>query len=246
MLHEINIINSMELTAIIISLIITFTICYLILFFALNSLDYPDLDINKILTGKDKYKVLVIYPHPDDETMASGGLMAKLAYDSKYNVKCVTITTGQKGDELIKLPPKELGDLRAKEFASAMKVLKIKNFEAWNFMDGNVRNEDKELRLRIKELLDKFSPDLIITYEKSGVYGHPDHVALSRIVTDVSKNYPAKLLYTTISDRQAKFAHLPYHMAEEEFSINRLNLNFQYGNMHGESIGLHANISHRN
>lgn len=175
-----------------------------------NDFSLSNLNLKRFL-GKSKFKSIVIYPHPDDETMASGGLIQKL---KEYGeVKVITVTTGQYGTELLNLPPQELANVRSKEFINAMKKLGIENYELWEFIDGSLHNNHKKMVRQIGDTIKSFNPDLIVTYERSGVYGHPDHIALSKAVKEVAdNNKELKVLYSTLPAKILKKFKLPTHL----------------------------------
>lgn len=189
--------------------LVVLVLLYIYLLISYNDFGVPSLELKNFLDSNKKNNVLVIYPHPDDETMASGGLIVKFQTEKNVNLYVVTVTTGQKGTELIKLPPKELGELRLKEFSQAMKALGVKNLEAWDFMDGDLTNNIEVLQRRINDFIVSKKIDLIVTYEKSGVYGHPDHIALSYAVNKAVIKTGIKALYSTLSDKIAKKVSFP-------------------------------------
>lgn len=203
-----------DLTTITIAiLLIIFTILivgYAYLLISFNDFSVKNLD-TKEFEGK---KILFIYPHPDDETMASGALMNFFAQNSV--VRVISVTSGQYGDELLKLPPEKLGALRKIELKNAMKDLNVDDFSVLNFIDGQTKNTKSEVKTALKNEISQFNPDLVVTYEKCGFYGHPDHVALSEVIHSLSEEMNFKVLYSTISQKLFKKLNLPTFMAEIE------------------------------
>jgi LmbE family N-acetylglucosaminyl deacetylase len=185
-------------------------------------------DANKI----NPVRVLSIYPHPDDETMASGGLLCTLAQDSRFQVKHVTTTLGEKGDEYWKISPEEMGEVRRKELAFAMHCLCVKDFELWDYGDGQLRQRMALLTERVEQLLEEFMPELIITYEKGGVYGHPDHIhltiALREAVKTLSEVRRPLILYATLPPKLAKYMGLPTHMADNPGQVLQSEPEYRY------------------
>lgn len=194
----------------ILSLILTLITGWVILVLYVNDFSLSNLNLKRFLE-KSKFKSIVIYPHPDDETMASGGLIQKLKNSGE--VKVISVTKGQYGTELLNLPPNELANVRSKEFMNAMNKFGIKNYELWEFIDGTLIESHSQLVEKIEETIKSFNPDLIVTYERSGVYGHPDHIALSKAVKAVAdKNKTIKVLYSTLPARLLKKFELPTHL----------------------------------
>lgn len=211
----------MEILIIIIGLIIGISFFVL----RMQSLHYPNLDLNE-WKKKGIKNVLFIFPHPDDEAMSSGGLIIKTANDSDFNVFVVDVTKGDRGDELLKLPPAELGKVRESEYFKAMKVLGANNAEIWDFPDGFVPDNSEKVKERIEKYIKEKSIQLVITFERWGIYGHQDHVALSNIVYEIGeKNKELKILYSTIGPKIAAAMNLKQYISGldlAEFESNEL------------------------
>lgn len=197
--------------------IIIFKVIYLSVLYYLHQLELPRLDLPKLLGAKDNYKVLVIYPHPDDETMASGGLLAQLGKDKRFDVTCVSITHGEHGDEKLQLPPAELAQVRAREFRAAVSTLGDIRQEIWGYTDGGCKKEVERLQGQLRAYLIEQRFDLVVTYERAGLYGHPDHIVLSRVVHQLQRELGNfKVLYMTLAQNLLRTIKLPLHMMEEE------------------------------
>lgn len=151
-----------------------------------------DFNVKSLFPSEFKSKkILFIYPHPDDEILASGGLISALP---KNNFFVISVTKGEKGNEKFKLSPKDLGKLRENEFRRAMARLGVKNFEIWDFSDGGINTQSHELFNKISDFIVKNKIDTVATFERTGIYGHQDHVALSKMVNDL--NTVSKLFST--------------------------------------------------
>lgn len=192
-------------------------ILYIIIVRKIHDFSYPTVDLQNFKENNLK-KVLFIYPHPDDETMSSGGLIHKMSKDKFFNVHVVSITKGECGDEKLKLEPKELGSVREQEFAHALKTLGVSNLEIWSFPDGSTTNHINEIRSGIKKYITKNQINLIVTYEKYGLYGHPDHVLLSEIIYSL-KNSNIKVLYSTLPSKILKHLSLPKKLTYKDRTI---------------------------
>jgi len=169
--------------------------------------------------------ILFIYPHPDDESMVSGGMIAQVARDKDFNIFVVDITKGDRGDELLKLPPEELGKVRELEYNKALKILGVSNPEIWDFPDGSVPANENDLKKRIIEYIEENKIDLVVTFERWGIYGHQDHVALSKVVNEVVTEKDIKVLYSTISPKIAKVMNLKQYISGldlHDFESNEL------------------------
>ena len=199
-------------------------VCIQIILYLVNEIGLPKLDLKKLTGKKGKIKILAIDPHPDDETMLSGGFIAIHLRSKDVELKHICITKGEKGNERVKVTENELAEIREKEYEKSMKVLGCNNFEIWDFHDGKVEDEQDLIAARLDLELIEFQPDIILTYERAGLYGHPDHVALTQIVHDlVEEKYPnTKVLYKTLTKRVLKYVKLPFHMANGKEVVQAL------------------------
>ena len=124
------------------------------------------------LTGK---RVLVLAPHPDDETIGCGGSLA-LHIAAGDPVKVVFLTNGAKGDMTGRFERQFYLSLRQEEARKACDCLGRMELEFWPY-------EDRELGVspgvqeRIGETLKIYAPDLV--YVPSPLEFHPDHRAAS-------------------------------------------------------------------
>ncbi|HZU77724.1 MAG TPA: PIG-L deacetylase family protein [Dehalococcoidia bacterium] len=128
-------------------------------------------------------RVLGIFPHPDDESYSCGGTLSRLAADgAAVHVLCAT--SGEGGQYLREgAPPADIGTVRRGELACACQALGIEPPRFLGLPDGRVGEVDfvaaagaivRELRL--------LRPHLVLSLGSDGVYGHPDHLALHRLV----------------------------------------------------------------
>lgn len=195
--------------------VIVVLLVYLAILNHLHELGLPNLDLKKYC-NKSNIKVLVIFPHPDDETMATGGLISKMTTHPNCMVKVVSLTCGEKGNEKVNTTVRALAEIRKNEFVQAMKVLRVNDYEICEFNDGKLNTQQKALTIKLEQLFKSYGPDLVITYEKNGLYGHPDHMILSQMVSNLIKNKykQVKILYVTLSKNIIKHIRLPYHMSQ--------------------------------
>jgi LmbE family N-acetylglucosaminyl deacetylase len=115
-------------------------------------------------------KVLVFVPHPDDETLACGGTLARLA--PLCPVKVVLVTDGSGGGDL----PQGTGVVRQAEFVRALTRLGISDSLQLNQPDGAF-TPTPDLKLKIQQLLADYQPDWVIL--PSPLDYHRDHVRIA-------------------------------------------------------------------
>ena len=150
-------------------------------------------------------RLLLVHAHPDDETINNGVTMAKYAA-SGAQVTLVTCTRGEEGEvlvtELANLASDKddkLGEHREIELKNAMVELGIKDFrflgapsKKWrdSGMMGTPANDrgdvfwqadlDEASNELVKIILE-IKPQVLITYDEFGGYGHPDHIKAHRV-----------------------------------------------------------------
>jgi LmbE family N-acetylglucosaminyl deacetylase len=131
-------------------------------------------------------RLLCILAHPDDESLGLGGILAKYGTEG-VETYLVTATRGEKGwfgppDE--NPGPKELGKIREGELKEAAKVLSIHEVNLLDYHDGELEKADQALLTQqLVGHIRRIRPDVVVTFDHNGVYGHPDHIAATRAAT---------------------------------------------------------------
>ncbi|MBP2019375.1 bacillithiol biosynthesis deacetylase BshB2 [Symbiobacterium terraclitae] len=129
-----------------------------------------------------KEHVLVIMPHPDDETFAVGGTIALYAQRG-VPVTYVCGTKGEMGRNMGRPPfatRESLPQLREQELREACRILGITDLRFLGLRDKTVEFVDQdELAARLRDIILEIRPSLIITYHPDYSV-HPDHMALGR------------------------------------------------------------------
>lgn len=143
-------------------------------------------------------RILVVMPHPDDEAIFLGGFLHELSVNA-IPTRVITMTLGEKSTLRYGLKPTDnLAQVREKELATALTILGVTDFHVYHYEDGNLEHMGTTIEATIRENIRAFQPTHVLTLEPDGVYGHPDHVALSAFVTRVVKK-PIQLCYVTVS-----------------------------------------------
>ncbi len=137
--------------------------------------------------------LLTVHAHPDDESIGTGGSMAKAVAEG-HRVVLVTCTRGELGEIVVPdldTPDnhRRLGEIRAGELEAAMGELGVTEWENLGYRDsgmmGTEGNRDPrcfwqadadEAIGRLAWLVRRYRPDVITTYNEFGGYGHPDHI----------------------------------------------------------------------
>ena len=145
-------------------------------------------------------RVLVVFPHADDEVITCGGLLNRLA-GTGARVTLVLLTKGEKGPNPTRA--EDLKALRTQEARSVATLLRITKLLQEDFGDGQLREKEPELTTYLAALLAQEQPDLLITYDLAGLYGHPDHRVCAEIITRLKQtSFPeTPLWYVTFPKR---------------------------------------------
>jgi LmbE family N-acetylglucosaminyl deacetylase len=161
------------------------------------------------------HHILVIFPHADDEAVSCGGTLHRVAR-SGCAVTLVLLTRGERGTPDATLSP-TLKDIREREAQTASTILGISTFLQEDFGDATLQEKRQELTVFLDTLIQQKQPDLLITYDLAGFYGHPDHIACSEVVTELQKNRfrEIPLWYVTFPQRVLARVRLPEHMVTD-------------------------------
>jgi N-acetyl-1-D-myo-inositol-2-amino-2-deoxy-alpha-D-glucopyranoside deacetylase len=149
-------------------------------------------------------RMLLVHAHPDDETIGTGATMARYAAEGAH-VALVTCTLGEEGEvlvpELLGLRAEDadqLGGYRIGELTEAMRLLGVTDHR---FLGGPGRWRDSgmmgtpandhprcfwraDLAAAVRELvavIREVRPQVLVTYDENGGYGHPDHIQAHRV-----------------------------------------------------------------
>jgi LmbE family N-acetylglucosaminyl deacetylase len=133
----------------------------------------PDTD----LTG---HTVLGVFAHPDDESLACGGTLARLA-DAGARVVLLCASRGRKGSisDRALVPDDDLGRVRAEELQAAADILGVAEVMIFDHPDGDLRWADQpQLLGEIMGAIRRLQPQAVITFAEDGLYWHLDHVGV--------------------------------------------------------------------
>jgi len=149
-------------------------------------------------------RLLLVHAHPDDETIGTGATMARYAAEG-VQVTLVTCTLGEEGevllDEFAHLAADQqdsLGEHRQTELAAAMRELGVTD---WRLLGGPGRFRDSgmvgtasnanpasfwqadllEAAIELVGIIREVRPQVVVTYDDFGGYGHPDHIKAHRV-----------------------------------------------------------------
>jgi N-acetylglucosamine malate deacetylase 1 len=121
-------------------------------------------------------KILVISPHPDDESIGCGGTICK-HIENGDEVYTIFLTSGEKGGH--GLSEVETISIRETEARMAASILGVTHLEFWRQQDGNFQASMENIK-RLTEAIEKISPSMI--YVPHLNEEHPDHKQAALLV----------------------------------------------------------------
>lgn len=174
-------------------------------------------------------RLLISYAHPDDESFGLGGLIAKYVAEG-VDVYLICATNGDVGTVSPELLNgyNSVAELRLAELDAASEILKFKKVFKLGYRDSGMMGSETtqdpaslwksyethpdDVTRKVVQVIREIRPQVVITFNKYGGYGHPDHIAIQRATTDAfhlaaKSDYdtgqpayrPQKLYYSGIS-----------------------------------------------
>ncbi len=169
--------------------------------------------------------LLTVHAHPDDETISTGGIMARYAAEG-VRVVCVTCTGGEYGEIVVpELDTPEnharLAEIRREELSRALAHLGPIDSRMLGFVDsgmmgtpendlpGSFWTSDFDDAVdRLVAIVREVRPQVVVGYNDFGGYGHPDHIRAALIAkaaferSAADSGAPVKLYETASSNRR--------------------------------------------
>ena len=139
--------------------------------------------------------LVAFHAHPDDESIAMGGVMAK-ASDEGHRVVLVVATRGEHGEvaEGFLEPDEELWQRRVEETKACAAILGVARVEFLGYVDSGMMGtpendlpgsfwqaDIEEAASRLAAILVEENADILTAYDEKGNYGHPDHIQVYRV-----------------------------------------------------------------
>lgn len=137
------------------------------------------------MSSAEALRLMCVVAHPDDESLGFGGTLARYAAEG-VEVSIVAGTRGERGrygDGTEPHPgPDELGRIRERELRAASGALGVRHVRFLDYRDGELDQADPvEAGERVAACIRELRPQVLLTFDPFGVYGHPDHVAISQL-----------------------------------------------------------------
>jgi LmbE family N-acetylglucosaminyl deacetylase len=167
----------------------------------------------------DTFTLMAVHAHPDDEASSTGGALA-LYSDSGIRTVVVTCTNGEFGDTPDGIKPGQDGhdeqavaQIRLAELRESCKHLGVTELELLGYHDSGMPDWDykdrpdafcnvpeSEVAGRIGALIERYRPQVVISYDPDGAYQHPDHVHAARCAAAAAAatGIPDKFYFTAM------------------------------------------------
>ncbi len=159
--------------------------------------------------------LLCVHAHPDDEVIATGGILARYAVEG-LRTAVVTCTNGDRGEihnmDADATRPR-LAEVRRAELAESLRLLGAGEPRLLGYRDsgmlGTPGNDDPasfwradfdQAVGRLVGQLRAFRPDVLVTYDAFGGYGHPDHLQAHRVALVAAEACAIPALYPDAGD----------------------------------------------
>ena len=168
--------------------------------------------------------ILCVHAHPDDEVLFTGGLLAKASVEGNHTT-LVTCTDGRWGYSpgYIEMghsdhDPEATAAQRSKDLRASAEILGVSEVIQLGYFDSGMRGwpvnswpqafvqQSTELvGADLAVLIDQRRPDLVVTYDRFGVYGHPDHIKAHQVTVSAlsMSTWKPKFLVVTVSPQNA-------------------------------------------
>jgi LmbE family N-acetylglucosaminyl deacetylase len=127
-------------------------------------------------------RMLGLFAHPDDEVFCVGGTIARAA-TAGVDTAIVSLTQGEAGQirDSGAATRRTLGAVRAAELHASARALGVADVQCLDLGDGALsRRAFTELVATARTVLERFRPDVVVTFGDDGGFGHPDHVLSAR------------------------------------------------------------------
>lgn len=181
--------------------------------------------------------LLAIFAHPDDESLACGGLLAECA-ERGARVVVVCATHGENRSGVRDLA---LYQTRAEELKGAAAALGVDEVVLLEYWDGFLPWIDEvEFESRLAEEIKRVDPDVVVTFGDDGLYWHPDHIVVhertTAAVAKLGDAAPALYYVTMPPGQMRKFVNESHPPGNGEPVSRRL-----FDVLNPDAFGLDAN-----
>lgn len=142
-------------------------------------------DLNDLIRSYNR--ILVLAPHPDDESLGCGGTIAH--YTKMGKEICVAFIS--KGDA-VEIKVDNVVEVRRAEAKKAAEILGIKHLVFMDFPDAALNQHYDKIKQSMRDVIDKYNPDIV--FSPSPIDLHNDHIVVSKIIRDLLREFHSFLV----------------------------------------------------
>jgi N-acetyl-1-D-myo-inositol-2-amino-2-deoxy-alpha-D-glucopyranoside deacetylase len=186
------------------------------------------------MSASHRFTLMAVFAHPDDESFGTGGSLARYGADPDVRVVLVCATRGEAGEisDPALATPENLGEVRERELRCACRALGVDDLFLLGYRDSGMAGTPENLEPHALTMADfdeavgkvvahirREKPHVVVTFDESGGYGHPDHIAVhyhtaaafraaadparypEQIEAGLAPHQAAKLYYTAVPNR---------------------------------------------
>jgi LmbE family N-acetylglucosaminyl deacetylase len=157
-----------------------------------------------------KFRLLYIYPHPDDESFGPAAVMFDQLREG-HEVYLLTLTRGGATKQRFRLglDVDEMGGIRFKEMLKVQQNLKLTGMLVLDLPDSGLPEMDpRQIEAAVKDHVQKIKPDIIVSYPVHGISGFHDHLVMHAVIKrvflelkDSGCEYLKRLAFNTMVDK---------------------------------------------
>lgn len=150
--------------------------------------------------------LVAVHAHPDDETITMGGTLARYSAEGVRTV-VVTCTRGDLGEVLDNsLVGQDVGTIRDRELHAAVESLGVSRLVQLGYLDSGMAGEPANFRpgafhgadvseaaARLLAVIAEEQPQILVTYDETGGYGHPDHIMAHQVAVAAFRSCSAEV-----------------------------------------------------
>ncbi|HEU4322728.1 MAG TPA: PIG-L family deacetylase [Roseiflexaceae bacterium] len=160
--------------------------------------------------------LLAVYAHPDDEAFGVAGALRKYC-DAGVRTALICATRGERGaiSDPALATPATLGVVREGELREACRMAGVDDLTVLGYQDGLLQQADPHEAVgRLVYHIRRLRPQVVVTFDANGDYGHPDHIAIHRLTVAAfaaagdPQRYPGQLAEELVPHAPRKlYAH---------------------------------------